>query len=80
MCLKLLRYQYFCSYLMQKNVWMPTPTMQYPLSGWMLSASDKLGNVTAVLPTPQLRMLSIDLPLCPGNFPLQVEEALKPTQ
>lgn len=49
-------------------------------SGRMLSASDKLENLTAILPTPQFRMLSMGLPLCPGNFPLQVEEALKPTQ
>lgn len=49
-------------------------------SGWMLLASDKLGNLKAVLPTPQFRMLSIGLPLCPERFPLQAEEALKPTQ
>lgn len=49
-------------------------------SGWMLSAPDKLRNLTAILPTAQLRMLSTGLPICPGNFPLQVEEALKPTQ
>lgn len=49
-------------------------------SGWMLSAPEKLRNLTAVLPTAQFRIFSIGLPLCPGNFPLQVEEALKPTQ